>query len=97
MRLERAGVPGDDSWRASHEPEIRSRRAAQALTILERALAASDQQDVEYTMRARLATVYARRGWNGLAAAHYFVVASGSSRPAQVEVAHAFLLTHPAR
>lgn len=71
----------------------------EALTILERALAASEQQDVEYTMRARmlLATVYARRGWNGLAAAQYLVVASGSSRPAQVDAAHAFLLTHPAR
>jgi L-ascorbate metabolism protein UlaG (beta-lactamase superfamily) len=71
----------------------------EAVAILERALAAADQQDVEYTMKARalLAGIYARRGRHALAAAQYRIVAAGSSRIAQVEEAHAFLLTFPGR
>lgn len=72
-------------------------QGGEAVAILERAVAATDRQDVEYTMRGRklLATLYARLGWNSRAAAQYLTVAGASSRPAQVEAARAFLLKHP--
>ncbi len=74
-------------------------RTDEALGILERSLSAADQQDAEYTMRARvlLGELYASRGWHALAAAQYRLVADGSSRPAQIKAATEFLLSHPDR
>jgi len=64
-----------------------------AVAVLERALAASERQDVEYVMRARLllGELYSARGWTALATVQYRAVAAGSSRPVQVEHATAVL------
>lgn len=71
----------------------------EAVAILERAIAAADRQDTEYTMRGRLllATLYARQGQHALAAAQYLTVAGTSSRPAQIEAAQTFLLKYTGR
>lgn len=90
MRRAAALAPGVLVFQAELAELLRADgQPAEALSILERALSASADQDAEYSMRARflLASLLAEAGQPEPAAAHYRIVVEGSSRPAQVEAA----------